>query len=416
MTERLSGTAGAIGANQAACEAAINEILGEGTDAKTITRTRQVFGEELAEILVSVAALQPKARRKLGVPADHHVWWVTEKSLQQATAWQVARLKSCWFGNRDVFDLCCGAGGDAVHLARRGIVIAVDSDDLMTAMAAANLANAASDVNQVRARCADATTIEIPPDSAVHIDPDRRGGGRRSSRVVNYQPAWDQVQRIAHASMSSLVKLAPAAQIEPEDSEDAHRCWISLSGSVREQSVMRGETVAEAKLAIGTRSAVSLSADSSESWFAPPGSEIDSANAKIATQPREILIDPDAAIRAAGLTETFACRYRCELLGSPAGFLTADQFDQFDQFEQFKRADDPSTMAVIGRVFWTGSCDDRKLRRELRSRDCFPAVVKVRGTDHDPSTLVRRYRKCGQRPVTLWITRPGDRVVAALTQ
>ena len=67
-------------------------------------------------------------------------------------------------------------------------------------------------------------------------------------------------------------------------------------------------------------------------------------------------------------------------------------------------------------VIWSGSCDDRKLRRELRQRDFHPAVIKVRGTDHNPEQLTRKYRKCGEQPVCLWIGRGKDRVVAAITQ
>ena len=73
-------------------------------------------------------------------------------------------------------------------------------------------------------------------------------------------------------------------------------------------------------------------------------------------------------------------------------------------------------MAVIGEVLWSGSCDDRKLRKELRRRGAYPAVIKVRGTDHDPAQLSKRYRKCGDQPVALWIGRTGSGAYAALTQ
>ncbi len=73
-------------------------------------------------------------------------------------------------------------------------------------------------------------------------------------------------------------------------------------------------------------------------------------------------------------------------------------------------------LAQVAKVIWAGSCDDRKLRRELRSRNVYPDVIKVRGTDHRPETLRKKYRKCGDTPVQLWIGRGKDRVYAALAE
>ena len=124
-------------------------------------------------------------------------------------------------------------------------------------------------------------------------------------------------------------------------------------------------------------------------------------------KPLSVLIDPDPSIRAAGLTEAFAHQHGFKLLGPPSGFLTCEDAKLITPTT--------ATMAVMGHVIWSGACDDRKLRREFRSRGFFPETVKVRGTDHDPAALARRYRKCGEHPVTLWIGRASDRVVAAIT-
>ena len=116
MSERLIGPAGAFTERRAECEAAIEQLAGrDAENAKVIEGVRRQFGSELADLIVRAARLQPKARLKLG-PG---FWWVTDRSLQQATAWQVAQLKAHWFGDRLVHDLCCGIGGDAVSLAER---------------------------------------------------------------------------------------------------------------------------------------------------------------------------------------------------------------------------------------------------------------------------------------------------------
>ncbi len=149
-------------------------------DAKTIAQIRQELGSELATLVVSVATLQQQARKKFG-PG---VWWVTERSLQQATPWQVARLKASWLGDRTTYDLCCGVGGDAVQLAKRGRVLAVDWDATLAEMASANLVLSGAVPERAQATCGDATMIEIPSQAAVHIDPDRRLAGVEAASPI----------------------------------------------------------------------------------------------------------------------------------------------------------------------------------------------------------------------------------------
>jgi SAM-dependent methyltransferase len=427
MTRHVIGTAEAIAGRREECERAIGQLcLVDANDpvAKVITRLRRQLGDDLTDLVVSVAALQKKAQQKLSpASANSHVWWVTKKSLQQATAWQVARLKSTWLDNRLVYDLCCGIGGDAIQLARRGrsrtgaqaeldLLVAVDSDSLMVEFAAANLAHAGATTDHADARCGDAAKIEIPKEAAVHMDPDRRAGGDRRSRPDFYQPSWSQVSEIVKNLDSAIVKLAPAAQLGAGQLDtggfgETHRCWISLAGSVREQSLLCGKSIELAGVEPGLKSAVALSSDGSAAWFAPRPDELDSASKEIASRPLSMLIDPDASVRAAGLTEAFARHHGLRLLGKASGFLTCDDGAVLTTAAK--------QMAVTGTVIWSGSCDDRKLRRELRSRDTYPRVIKVRGTDHDPAALAKRYRKCGDQPVTLWIGRTSDRVFAAIT-
>jgi hypothetical protein len=405
MPERLIGPAREFTQRRDECEAAIEQLTGHDVgQAKVIEGLRRQLGGELADLVVTAARLQPKARLKLG-PG---LWWVTERSLQQATAWQVARLKSRWYGDRPVHDLCCGIGGDAIQIAQRGPVVAVDSDPTMVAMAAANLARHDATREQMNVRHEDACRLEIPHPSAIHIDPDRRADGGRTTHPDHFQPSWPQLLQIIADSDCAVVKLAPATRIADTGPGAAHRCWISLQRSVREQSWLLGEAIERAGVESGSRSAVSLDATGAASWFAPSRDEISSGSGDTVVKPQSMLIDPDPSIRAAGLSETFARQHGFQHLGSPSGFLTCENID--------RARPQRVAMAVIGNVVWTGACDDRKLRRELRLRGFYPETVKVRGTDHDPAKLVKRYRACGEQPITLWIGRAGDRVYAAFTR
>ncbi len=380
------------------CERAIDELAAAGASPRAIVQLRRDFGESAARQLLEVAALQPKARRKFG-PGT---WWVTNRSLQQATPWQVAARKADWLGGCPVLDLCCGIGGDAMQFALRSRLTAVDVDPLVIAYAKANLRKVAS-LQSPQFVCQDVTEIALPRDCAIHIDPDRRGEGVRASDPERYQPDWAQVQRMIENANSAVVKLAPAARVRPPRAE-SHRCWISLGGRVREQSLICGQAIQRGGFEPGFVSAIKVRADGSCSRFAPTA-DSDSAVSD-GSRPAGYLIDPDAAIRAAGLTEAFAAHFGLSTLGGPTGFLTGE----------ISCLDELSDLAIVGRVLWHGSADDRKLRSELRQRDAVPSVVKVRGSDQDPSAIVRRYRKCGHQSVTLWLGRSQRGSYAAITE
>lgn len=369
----------------------------------------------VAEFLQAIVALQPTAHAKLSCPdaidltRPHQVWWATEKSLQQATPWQVARVKAGWFGTDPVFDLCCGIGGDAIQLAARGAVTAVELDPLIAAMAGANLSRATSTGSHATVQCGDVTAVGLPRLPQIHLDPDRRGGQTRRSDPNRFEPAWDQVTRLIALSSAAVIKLAPASEVPSGDlpPTEFHRCWISLSGSVREQSLLWGMALQRANLARGEKSALVLRADGTSTRFAPDLVAATTTAAIFAGTPA-VLVDPNPAVRAARLTEGFANEYGLGLLGGPSGFLGGDE-GLIDSVSSLR------PLAVAAVVKWWGSCDDRKLRKTFRGLNVFPQTIKVRGTDHDPAVLVKRYRQCGDNPVTLWIGRQGKRAFAAIT-
>ena len=137
------------------------------------------LGQELSDVVLQSASLQKKAQEKFG-PGT---WWVTERSLQQATPWQVATLKATWFSDHSVIDLCCGVGGDSMAFAKRGTVIAIDRDPLLVEMTKNNLAQV-SDAST--ARCDDVMDVSLSQFDWLHIDPDRRTNGHRSTNADQF--------------------------------------------------------------------------------------------------------------------------------------------------------------------------------------------------------------------------------------
>lgn len=404
-------SAQSLTANLTSCRDALAQLIDAGVtpDAKTIAKLRRDLGDDLADIVLTSASLQPKAVAKFG-PG---VWFATDKSLQQATAWQVARLKASWFGDRPMDDLCCGIGGDAIELARRGVVTAFDLDPIVCELAAANLVQSgASESSAVK--LADVCSITRTPDVGVHIDPDRRQSGRRTVGPQWYQPAWNEVLKILRSTDAAVVKLAPAADAPTDSIPAPHRVWISLAGSVREQTLVCGDAIDYVTTdctgaSVEAHHAYRVAADGSHRCFGASRHDIDhGVVADKASEPQSVLVDPDAAVRAAGLTESFARSHGLAMLNGPTGFLTGDLDDP--------AMDAVASMSVMGTVLWQGSADDRKLRRQLRTMNACVDTVKVRGTDHDPAKLTRRYRDTGDQPVTLWIGRRDGKVFAAMTR
>ena len=326
-------------------------------------------------VLIDIASLQVKANRTFGAPVQpEDAWWVTRQSLQQSTHHAVAALKATWLGAGLVVDLCCGLGSDLIAIARRGPALGVDIDSDVLAYAAANLKTAAV---AAPLHSIDVTTAAVmrllDGSTLIHVDPDRRVDGKRHTLASDLVPDWSRVTELLQSCRGGLVKLAPATAIPDDAVGNYHRTWIAAGGSVREQTVVAGDVLdhpwlRQHKMVVGGRSAISIR-DGEASVFSFDQHldfAIDSADGI-----GQWIIDPDPAIRAAGLTEAFAAS--------------------------------------------TGS-DDRKLRRWFRAHNGYPDVIKVRGGDMDPAALNRRMKSCGQTPMGLWIGRQGKRTYAAITQ
>lgn len=383
----------------ARCEDALREASAvESNDPRLNARVRELVGEECLGLVVATAQLQPKAIAKLG----EGLWWATDRALQQASARRVADCKAIWFGDASVFDLCCGIGGDAIAFAERGPVTGVDRDLGLIAMARENARLNSDHANRCRFVRGDVCEFNIPSDAMLHIDPDRREGAARRTRPEDYSPTWAEVETLIDGCLGAAIKVAPAAELP----ERANRCrvWISLSGSVREQSLLVGEVNERVRsvFSIGDdvdRVALILKNDGGNAVFATTDRE---PSCDTSGQARECMVDPDAAIRAAGLTVDFANRFGLASIGDPSGFLTGDVAEL-------------DGLATCERVLWQGSCDDRKLRKTLRQLNAFPRRVKTRGVSHDANQLERRYRDCGEKPISLWIGRASKRHYAVVT-
>jgi len=368
-----------------------------------VASVRKRVGHEAATTLLEIASVQSKAIKKFG-PG---VWMTTSRAIEQASDRVVADHKASWMPDRSIIDLCGGIGGDAMAFARRGRVITIDRDLRLTAMASENMRSV--DAKHAAAICCDATGYLTPSIFAgqqfgVHIDPDRRPGNRRTTAPDAYEPSLDFVLSIMQKSAATIVKFAPAAELNPVYCKVMHRSWISFAGSVREQTLLAGECLEIANLRAGTRSAVKLFRDARPQSFVANAIESD-FELTIATEPMRYVIDIDPAVRAAGLSVTFAVQNGLQCLGEPSGFFTTDSLP-------IERS-----MMQCFEILWSGPIDLKQIRRHCTQASLLVRTVKVRGTDHDPvavSKFLNAKQMVTSDEATLLLGRSGKKIYAAV--
>ena len=96
------------------------------------TRRTRAVSEYASAAQVSAAIRLIQARAKAALKFEHGLqMWVDPIAIEQATSELVARHKASRFACPLVVDLCAGIGGDALALAARSDVLAVDLDQGM---------------------------------------------------------------------------------------------------------------------------------------------------------------------------------------------------------------------------------------------------------------------------------------------
>src|SRR5262245_26751522 len=110
--------------------------LSEPAQLRELTRLRRMATPERAAAAYEIALLRVRAAAKFSQASE---LYFTREALEQASGEVIAAHRAQRYRPYTaVADLCCGAGGDTLALARVAPVVAVDRDPLRLAMAAAN--------------------------------------------------------------------------------------------------------------------------------------------------------------------------------------------------------------------------------------------------------------------------------------
>ena len=343
-------------------------------------QVRSAHGPDLGPLVLEQALLRTRARAKH--PRGHELWW-TRPALEQASSYDLATHRARLF-DRPVLDLCCSVGGDLLALPEGST--GVDLDESRLLLARANAEVLGRDVGLVRA---DVTTLRLPADRDVVVDPARRAGGRRVFDPRAYAPPLDLVLTWRDRVRSLVVKVAPGVDHDalPADLEVE---VVSLRGDVKEAVLLAGAVRTGAR-----RTATLL----------PSGSVLrdDPVAVPAVRPPGRWLLEPDGAVVRAHLVAQVAAQVEGWLVDETIAYVSADS-----------RVPTPyGTWFEVLELLPFGL---KALRERLRAHDAGPLVVKKRGTAVEPDVLRKQLRLTGSREVTVVLTRAAGRQVAMVVR
>lgn len=322
-------------------------------------------------VVRAALTLHDARRRAAGKFARAREMWFDRVGAEQATAELVARHKAQRFSGQ-VWDLCCGIGGDALALAARGAVMAVDQSPATLLRARYN-GEVYAVAEQLTCRCADVTTMLPEVAGLIHIDPDRRpGSGGRVSRVEDYVPGLSFVHELMSHVEGGAIKVGPASNfggkfpgVETE--------LVSLNGECKEATLWFGSLAGSAPF---------------RATALPSGETLAGHPLDVVAEQSELgqyLFDPDPSVVRAGLVDLLADRLRLRRLDAAEEYLTGDA-PLVSPFVQ--------TFAVLDEL----PNNERELRQAVRQREFGALEIKCRHLRIDADALRRRLPNDGDRP------------------
>jgi hypothetical protein len=358
------------------------------------------FDADLVAAALTQSRLRAKGRAKFGDFAAGMLF--TSDGLEQATRLEIAARHAGRFraaGMRQVFDLGCGIGADAMAIAGLDLKVnAIDADEVTATLAGVNLRHwpaASASVGTVegtrlpKGEGARHTGAWLDPARRTPGVADARGRTRRVFSLDAISPSWSTVQSIARSLPATGAKLSPSF---PHGAipAGAEAQWTSLAGEVLECAIWWGPLVNSAgrsALVIGSdgRSWTVLEADADATGGAAP---VASSLAQVGAW----LYEPDRAVIRAGLTGALTSVVDGLELDSGVGYVTSDRCVDVGYARRFT-------------VTESMPLNVKALRAWLRDRDVGRVTIKKRGVTLDADTVRRQLRLSGSVEMTLVLTR-----------
>lgn len=361
------------------------------------------YSPEVSSGVVHQIRLRHLAKPKLGAFAERMIF--TRAGLEQATRLQVAAHHAERFraaGLRQIADLGCGLGTDAMALAALGMnVTAVELDETTAAAATINL----MPFDNARVELGDATAFDLSGFDGVWLDPARRThAGGNTQRIFDpeaFSPPLSFVERLADAGLPVGVKLGPGI---PHGSVPAN-CeaqWVSVDGDVTEVALwfgaLRRADVRRSALVLNDDGAHELHAATDFSGATGVGSPVSTDDIS------GYIYEPDGAVIRAGLVLDVAESVGGSLLDPHIAYFMAPSLVS-------------TPFARAYRVVAVRPYHVKSLRSWVKASGIGVLDIKKRGLDVSPEELRKVLlagtgSKKNKTKATLILTRVGDERVA----
>jgi hypothetical protein len=350
--------------------------------------------KQASPVCVSAAIRLSAARIKAAAKFERgQAMWVDPTGVEQATAEAVARHKAARFVCPLVVDLCAGIGGDALALAARSQVLAVDFDHGICRRLGYNASvyNVADRILPIRSR---AESFAIPAGAWLHLDPDRRATPPQRARSLDdYAPGPDFWNLAVRRVLAGAIKVSPASDFARHfGGSDYEIELVSLHGECKEATVWFGELVSCRRRATRLpENAAWTDRDGPTSRFAHV-SELLSC-----------IYDPDPSLLRAGLLDGFALAHDLARVADGVDYLTGERMISTPFLTAFDVLD-------------VSPVDLKHLRRLMARYKIGNLEIKVRGVDVAPEALRRQLDLHGERAATLLLIGGSVPVRAVLAQ
>lgn len=381
----------------------------ESTALQLQEKLREAYDPDLVAAVMAQSRLRARAIDKFGDFAAGMLF--TPDGLEQATRLALAARHAHRFaaaGVREVYDLGCGIGADAMAFAGLDLLVrAVDSDPATARVAATNLRHWPS----ARVTHARADEVRLPLGEAarhlgIWLDParrvsgvaDHRGRTKRVFSLAAISPTWDEVQAFAARTPATGAKLSPSfPHAALPDGAEAQ--WSSWHGEVLECVVWWGPLATHP----GRTAAVCSAQGTHVVTEADAAPASDEAPLPSVTAVGEWLYEPDRAVIRAGLTGALVAAVDGTELGAGVGYVTSPAAHDLPWARRY-------------RVVEAMPLSPKALSRWLRDHGHDRVTIKKRGVTLDADLLRRQLKMTGRgkggSEATLVVTRVAGAQVA----
>jgi hypothetical protein len=367
------------------------------------------YDADLVAAAMTQSRLRSRGVEKFGEFAAGMLF--TADGLEQSTRLAIAARHAHRYaaaGVRDVYDLGCGLGADAMAFAGLDLTVhAVDADAATARVAAVNLRHwpsaqvshgLAQDVTLPQGEGRRHLGLWLDPARRVSGVADARGRTKRLFSLDAISPSWSQVLAFADAVPATGAKLSPAFPhgSVPQGSEAQ---WTSWYGEVLECAVWWGPLVATAgrtaAVCTETSTTVVTEVDAGDAAQRPALGSVHEVG--------EWLYEPDRAVIRAGLTGALVAAVDGAELASGVGYVTSGVSRELAWARRF-------------RVVEAMPLSTKRLARWLRDHGHDRVTIKKRGVTVDADVLRRQLKMTGRgrggSEATLVLTRVGGSQVA----